>query len=225
MNGRKLSTRSSQSGVRNQRQFTLTINPGFRYADNFYDKSPARHGLTQGSPPDYRSSITTPRCSSNRLAETERCLPSSTTRIRRRRLFPACGIAAGSPAAKRSCDHRGTACLHPGSGRSDFNACRRRSDSTDSASMLTKGMRSAAAKRGTSNGRTSRPALPATGPRLSRSTCSGRQRHRLVDRLVDRHPHPEPRMPMIKQFSENGPVGVLKRCCTMPNAGTRRSDI
>src|ERR1700704_1102470 len=32
---------------------------------------------------------------------------------------------------------------------------------------------------------------------------------------MDRHSHPEPRMPMIKQFSENGPVGVLKPCCTM----------
>jgi hypothetical protein len=36
----------------------------------------------------------------------------------------------------------------------------------------------------------------------------------LVRRLVDRHPHPKPRMPMIKQFSENGPVGVLKSSCT-----------
>ena len=31
---------------------------------------------------------------------------------------------------------------------------------------------------------------------------------------MDRHSHPEPRMPMIKQFSENGPVGVLKANCT-----------
>src|SRR3954470_20173012 len=36
---------------------------------------------------------------------------------------------------------------------------------------------------------------------------------RLVDRLVDRHLQPEPRMPTIMQFSENGLVGVLKRCC------------
>src|SRR5450755_2370096 len=43
-------------------------------------------------------------------------------------------------------------------------------------------------------GRTFRLVLPTIGPRLSRSTCSGRRRHRLVDRLVDRHPHPEPRM-------------------------------
>ena len=39
-------------------------------------------------------------------------------------------------------------------------------------------MRSAATDRGISPGRTSRPALPTTGPRLSRSTCSGRRRHR-----------------------------------------------
>ena len=28
---------------------------------------------------------------------------------------------------------------------------------------------------------------------------------------------------MIKQFSENGPVGVLKPCCTMLNVDTRQS--
>jgi hypothetical protein len=38
---------------------------------------------------------------------------------------------------------------------------------------------------------------------------------------VNRHPHPEPRMPMIKQFSENGPVGVLKPCCTMADVHIR----
>jgi hypothetical protein len=32
-------------------------------------------------------------------------------------------------------------------------------------------------------------------------------------------------MPMIKQFSEIGPVGVLKPCCTMLNVGTPQSDI
>src|SRR5258706_9868542 len=38
---------------------------------------------------------------------------------------------------------------------------------------------------------------------------------------MDRHSHPEPRMPMIKQFSENGPVGVLKPCCTTVAGPTR----
>src|SRR5258708_2640696 len=40
---------------------------------------------------------------------------------------------------------------------------------------------------------------------------------------MDRHSHPEPRMPMIKQFSENGPVGVLKPCCTTQTDRTRAS--
>src|SRR3954470_2231643 len=44
---------------------------------------------------------------------------------------------------------------------------------------------------------------------------------RLVDRLVDRHLQPEPRMPTIMQFSENGLVGVLKRCCTTVEGPTR----
>jgi hypothetical protein len=38
---------------------------------------------------------------------------------------------------------------------------------------------------------------------------------------MDRHLQPEPRMPTIKQFSENGLVGVLKRCCTTADAPTR----
>jgi hypothetical protein len=38
---------------------------------------------------------------------------------------------------------------------------------------------------------------------------------------VDRHSHPEPRMPMINQFSENGPVGVLKPSCTTATDLTR----
>jgi len=35
----------------------------------------------------------------------------------------------------------------------------------------------------------------------------------LVDRLLDHNLHPEPRMPRIQQFPQNGPVGVLKPCC------------
>jgi hypothetical protein len=42
---------------------------------------------------------------------------------------------------------------------------------------------------------------------------------------VDRHPHPKPRMPMIKQFSENGPVGVLKPSCTTKSDRIRASAI
>jgi hypothetical protein len=58
-------------------------------------------------------------------------------------------------------------------------------------------MRSTAAGGAKSPARTSRPALPTIGPRLSRSTCSQRRRRRTRDRLVDRHPHPKPRMQMI----------------------------
>ena len=44
---------------------------------------------------------------------------------------------------------------------------------------------------------------------------------RLLDRFMDDHPHPEPRMPSIKQLSKNGPVGVLKPCCTTRRGRTR----
>jgi Ca2+-binding RTX toxin-like protein len=42
----------------------------------------------------------------------------------------------------------------------------------------------------------------------------------LLDRFMDDHPHPEPRMPSVKQLSNNGSVGVLKPRCTRPAAAS-----
>jgi hypothetical protein len=42
----------------------------------------------------------------------------------------------------------------------------------------------------------------------------------LRDCLVDRHPHPKPRMPGIQKCSKHRPVGVLKPCSTTPYAHT-----
>src|SRR5436190_16639093 len=38
---------------------------------------------------------------------------------------------------------------------------------------------------------------------------------RLRDRRMDMNVQAKPRMPPIENFADNGPVGVLKPCCTM----------
>ena len=46
----------------------------------------------------------------------------------------------------------------------------------------------------------------------------------LVDTLMNANSATKPRMMPIKHLATNGPVGVLKRCCTMRSGVIRRSD-
>ena len=68
-------------------------------------------------------------------------------------------------------------------------------------------------------GRNLQPAI-----RSRPAQCAAKRRAiGLRDCLVDRHPHPKPRMPGIQKCSKHRPVGVLKPCSTTRCARTRAS--